>query len=279
MSKKKSKIVTKYETNRIFDYYSFLIIINITAMKTQHSSKNILLGISFFIILAFTAMAFQDSSKVKDPKQYAKLDTVPKNNNIDIDIEMKDVDQTIKKSLEQAEKSLKEIDWNKIKTQVDQSMKQIDMAKLQMEIDKSMKAIDWNKMKSDIDRSMKEIDMSKIKMDIEKSVQEMKKVNFDDLKKEMEKLKIEMESNKDHFKMDMDKFKIDMGKLKIELKEFKEMTTEMEKDGLLNKNESNSIEYKNKELFINGKKQSQQAAEKYRKYFKGDNFKFNFKGD
>ena len=248
-------------------------------MKKQHSNKNILLGISFCIILAFTAMAFQDSSKVNNFKQQVKLDTVPKNNNIDIEIDMKNVDEIIKKSLEQAEKSLKEIDWTRIKAQVEQSMKQIDMAKIQMEIDKSIKEINWDKIKSDINRSMKEIDVSKIKFDIEKNMEELKKVNFDELKKEMEKLKIEMELNKDHFKMDMEKFKKDMSKLKIELNELKEMNAEMEKDGLLNKNESNSIEYKNKELFINGKKQSPQAAEKYRKYFKGDNFKFNFKGD
>ncbi len=248
-------------------------------MKKQHSNKNILLGISFCIILAFTAMAFQDSSKVNNLKQQVKLDTVPKNNNIDIEIDMKNVDEIIKKSLEQAEKSLKEIDWTRIKAQVEQSMKQIDMAKIQMEIDKSIKEINWDKIKSDINRSMKEIDVSKIKFDIEKNMEELKKVNFDELKKEMEKLKIEMELNKDHFKMDMEKFKKDMSKLKIELNELKEMNAEMEKDGLLNKNESNSIEYKNKELFINGKKQSPQAAEKYRKYFKGDNFKFNFKGD
>lgn len=248
-------------------------------MKKQQSNKNILLGISFCIILAFTSMSFQDSSKVNNSKTQVKLDTVPKNNNIDIEIDMKNVDEIIKKSLEQAEKSLKEIDWTRIKAQVEQSMKQIDMAKIQMEIDKSIKEINWDKIKSDIDRSLKEIDMSKIKFDIEKNMEELKNVNFNELKKEMEKLKIEMELNKEHFKMDMEKFKKDMSKLKIELNELKEMNAEMEKDGLLNKNESNSIEYKNKELFINGKKQSQQAAEKYRKYFKGDNFKFNFKGD
>ena len=57
------------------------------------------------------------------------------------------------------------------------------------------------------------------------------------------------------------------------------MTTEMEKDELLNKKESNTIEYKNKELLINGKKQSPEVTEKYRKYFKGNNFKLKFSGE
>ncbi len=213
-------------------------------MKKQHSNRNILLGISVCIILAFTAMAFQDSSKVNNSNQQAKADTVPKNNNIDINIDLKDVDQSIKKSLEMVEKSLKEIDMNKIKMQVEESMKQIDLAKMQLEIEKSMKAIDWNKMKSDIDKSMKEIDMAKLKFDLDKmnaeiklslkeinteemkkSLEEVKKINFDELKKEMEKLKIEMELNKDHFKIDMDKFKMDMGKFKNELNEIKKKAT------------------------------------------------------
>lgn len=264
-------------------------------MKKQHSNRNILFGISFCIILALTAMAFQDSTKVNKPDQQAVLDTVPKNHDIDIQIDLKDLDLTIKKSLEMVEKSLKEIDWNKISKQVEQSMKQIDMAKLQMEIDNSMKAIDWDKMKNEIDRSMKEIDKSKIKIDIEKeisnamksinmeelkkSMEEMKKINFDELKKEMENLKKEMELNKDQFKIEMDKAKLEMLNAKAGLSELKEMTGEMEKDGLINKKESNTIEYKNKELLINGKKQFLEVTEKYRKYFKGDNFKFKFSGE
>ncbi|MDQ6756439.1 MAG: hypothetical protein M3004_05845 [Bacteroidota bacterium] len=61
-----------------------------------------------------------------------------------------------------------------------------------------------------------------------------------------------------------------MGKHKK--KDVKEMTTEMEKDGLINKKEGYNIEYKNKELLINGKKQSNEVTEKYRKYFKGEDF-------
>lgn len=295
VQKKMPKKVSVYEMNRIFDSETFSITINITAMKKQHSNRNILIGI-VFCALAVTAMAFQDSAKI-NKQQQAKLDTVPKNNNIDIEIDMKDVDETIKKSFEQAQKSLKEIDWTKMSKQIEQSMKQIDMAKLQMEIDKSMKAVDWDKMKDEINRSMKEIDMSKMKFDmdkmrdeiklslkeinteeIKKSMEELKKINFDDLKKEMDKVKVEMELNKDHFKIDMEKFKVDMEKVKAGMGELKEMLSEMEKDGLINKTEGNTIEYKDKELLINGKKQPQGVSEKYKKYFKGDSkFKFSDK--
>jgi hypothetical protein len=264
-------------------------------MKQQQSNRNILLGISFCIVLAFSAMAFQDSSKINKQVQESTLDTVPKNHEIDINIDLKEMEEIIKKSMEMAQKKLQNIDFTKMQKQIEQSMKQIDMAKLQMEINNSIKAIDWKKIQTDIDRSMKDIDMSKIQMNIEKdvrdamknintaeikkSMEEVKKINFDDVKKEMENVKKEMELNKDHFKLDMDKLKIDMEKVKIEMGEIKHMTDEMEKDGLINKTESNSIDYKDKQLIINGKKQSPEITEKYRKYFKGDNFKFKFNGN
>lgn len=279
--------------NRMF-VLEYLLTINFTAMKKQHSNRNILAGISICLLLAFTAMAFRDPSNINKQKQ-AKLDTVPKINNIDVTIDMKDVDQTIKKSLELAEKSLKDIDWKKMSKQIEESLKQVDVAKLQMDIEKSMKAVDWDKMKMDIDKSMKEIDFTKMKMDLDKmkiemnqslkeinteglkkSMEELNKVNFDDLKKEMDNAKKEIDLNKDHLKIDMEKFKIDMEKAKTEMGEVKNMANDMEKDGLINKKESNTIEYKDKELFINGKKQSREMADKYRKYFKGDNIKFKF---
>jgi hypothetical protein len=110
-------------------------------------------------------------------------------------------------------------------------------------------------------------------------MEEFKKINLDDIKKDMEKVKIEMDLNKDHLKIDMEKLKTDMSKLKTELAGIKEMTNEMEKDGLINKGEPINLEFKNKELYINGKKQSPEVSEKYSKYFKGDHYKFNFKGN
>jgi len=249
--------------------------------------KNIFLGIFFCFIMAVSSMAFYDSVKVNKQAQQA-LDTIPKNNNIEIDVNLKGLDETIRQSLETAQKALREVDWNKISREVNESMKQVDMAKLQMEIDKSMKAVDWGKMKVEIEKSMKEVDLSKLEIEksvknamknfnsdeFKRSMEELKKLNFDDVKKDLAKMKIELEINKDQLKLDMDKLKIDMQHLKEGLAEVKEMTNEMEKDGLINKNETNSIEYRNKELFINGKKQTQQASEKYQKYFKGENLKF-----
>lgn len=260
-------------------------------MKKQNLNRNIFFGI-FICLIAFTAMAFQDSTKIRKSVQKTIVDTVPEKNDMDIEINLKDIDKTIKESLELAEKSMKAVDWNKMSQQIKESMKSVDMAKLQLDVAKSMKEVDWSKMQAEINRSMKDIDMAKMQMDIQKeikegmkninteelkkSMEELKKLNFDDLKKEMENLKKNLDVNKDQIKMELDKARLEMLKAKTGLGEVKEMTSEMEKDGLINKKDTNTIEFRNKELFINGKKQSPETTEKYRRYFKGDNFKFNF---
>ncbi len=86
-------------------------------MKNQSSNKNIF-GTFIFILFAFTAMAFQVSAKVNKQLEKAVLDTVPKNQGIDIQIDTKGLEETIKKSVELAEKTIKQIDFDKISKQV-----------------------------------------------------------------------------------------------------------------------------------------------------------------
>lgn len=268
-------------------------------MKKQQLNHNILTGI-FCIAIAFTVMAFKDSTTANKQVQQVRLDTVPKNNSTDIDIEinMKDIEQTIKKSLEAAEKSMKEFDRGKITKQIEQGLKDIDIAKMQVEIEKSMNKVDWDKMKQEIDKSIKEIDLSKMKVNLEKmkndialslkeiktdalkkSMEEIKKINFDDLKKEIELSKDQLKPEMEKFRSEMDKVKIEMQKVKSDMSDVKIMLDEMEKDGLINKKETNTIEFKDKDLLINGKKQTPEISEKYHKYLKGDSYKFKFNGN
>jgi len=182
-------------------------------MQNQHTQKKNLLGISFCFFLALTSVAFQDSAKIKNSAARVVTDTIPKNNDIDIQIDLKGLDETIKKSLEIAEKSIKQIDWDKISKQVELSIKQIDMAKLQIEINKSIKSIDWNKMEKEFERSMKEIDMKKIQAEIDKAMLDVKKeMNSKEFKKEMEKLRKDLEIKKKEWKMEIEKNKEELKK-------------------------------------------------------------------
>jgi hypothetical protein len=70
-----------------------------------------------------------------------------------------------------------------------------------------------------------------------------------------------------------------MEKAMAEVKLLKEFTDELEKDGLIDKKKGYKVEVKDGELYINGTKQSKETTEKYRKYFKKDNFSISTDGD
>ena len=203
------------------------------------------------------------------------------------------------------EESIKKIDTDKIKEEVEKSLKQVDLDKIQREIETSLNKVDFKQIERDIEKAMKEVEITinetdikkelykarkeigKAKLEIEeqlknkewqKEVQdELQKVNSKEIEKAMENARIEMERVKDDLnleKLDMskelDKARIEIDKAKIELKGYQEMIYTMEKQGLLNTKEDYEIEYSNGELRINGKKQTEAVASKYRKYFKSN---------
>ncbi len=89
-------------------------------------------------------------------------------------------------------------------------------------------------------------------------------------KKEMSRVKEELKLEKLDMKETMTRAYTEIDKAKEELKGYQEMIYTMEKDGLLNTKEDYTIEYRQGELSINGKKQSTEITSKYKKYFKKD---------
>ena len=157
--------------------------------------------------------------------------------------------------------------------EVNNSLKSIDLDKLLADAKSSLNDINWNDKSEEIEKAMKEA-----REEIEKAKLEIKDKDRDKIEKELEKAKIEIEKSKAELdKIDMNKImneaRVEIDKTKEELKLTKEMFNEMEKDGLINSKEGFTIDYKNKDLYIDGKKQSERTTDKYRKYFKKDKFK------
>jgi len=193
--------------------------------------------------------------------------------NIDMKKAMEEVKKVdVAKLNEEIKSSLKDIDAEKIKKQIDEAMKQVDIASIQNEMSKALKEVEWNKINTEVkmalDKAKEEIsqiDMKEIneqlagaKIQIEKAKAELKKIDLNKALKEAEKNVKEAEKN-------------------LQLQ--KEMFDEMEKDGLIDTKAGFSVEYKNKELFINGKRQPDAVTGKYRKYIKEDNYKITIKKD
>jgi len=111
------------------------------------------------------------------------------------------------------------------------------------------------KLKAELEE-VKKIDMKQFELEMKKMKEEIEKIG-PQIKQEMEKAKIEMENAK-----------VEIEKAKVELKEYKEFINGLEKDGLISK-DNYTIEHKNGELFIDGKKQPGSVYNKYRKFLDG----------
>jgi paraquat-inducible protein B len=147
------------------------------------------------------------------------------------------------------------------------------MDKLLADVTSSLNDIDWGEKNEEIEKALKEA-----KKEIEKAKLEIRDIDRDKIEKELDKARLEIEKSRTEIdKIDLTKIMSEVregiDKAKEELKLTKEMFNEMEKDGLINSKEGFTIEYKNKDLYIDGKKQSEKTTDKYRKYFKQDHFK------
>ncbi len=170
-------------------------------------------------------------------------------------------------------KALKAIDMEKMMKTVELSLKNIDLDKMMADVSTSLKNVDLNFKSADIEKALAEAGK-----EMEKAKLELKEVDKEAIKKELARAKIEIEKSKGEIeKIDMSKImdeaRAGIDKAKDELKLTKEMFTEMEKDGLIDSKAGFTVEYKNKELYIDGKKQDEKTTDKYRKYFKQDHFK------
>lgn len=162
--------------------------------------------------------------------------------------------------------SLKEIDGAKIQADVQKALKDLDLANMQADM-KELKGIDFEKMKADIEASVAKVDMKKIH-------EEMEKVR----KVDMEKIKADLENMKPELEKSIKQAHEGMEKAKKELLEYKGFVDGLEKDGLIDKNQSYTIEYKKGELSINGKIQPAEVSNKYSQFLK-DRKDFTIKRD
>jgi hypothetical protein len=259
--------------------------------------KKAITGALAMLLIGGITMSFQDS-----PLGYSKFtgqddfvyegcctDTLPDKEGI----KMKDFDKfqtQLEKAMGKVDAELKGIDFTKIqKEAMESALKAVDMEKMIKNVELSLKNIDLDKMMAGVSTSLKNIDLNfksaeiekalaEASKEIEKAKLELKEVDKEEIKKELVKAKIEIEKSKLEIeKIDMSKImdeaRAGIDKAKDELKLTKEMFTEMEKDGLINSKAGFTIEYKNKELYIDGKKQDAKTTDKYRKYFKQDHFK------
>src|SRR5688500_5841948 len=100
-------------------------------MKTINVKKKTIAVLAACSLIMITAMGFPESSLIRQmPFTPIFIDTVPENNSIHIDIDMKDLD----KAMKDLDKNLKDIEWDKISKDIEASLKEIDLDQINKEI-------------------------------------------------------------------------------------------------------------------------------------------------
>ena len=171
------------------------------------------------------------------------------------------------------ENSLKDLDIDKILKNVDVALNKIDMDKIMKEVRSSLKEADWNRNGGTIKEAMEEA-----KKEIEKTKIEIRDIDIPNIRRKIEKAKTDLKKSKKKLKeLDLNtiltesRSGIDVARSGLKLT--REMFIEMEKEGLINTKNGFTIEFKKNALYIDGKKETEQAREKFRKYLNSDNFK------
>ncbi len=243
-------------------------------------NKRAFTGIAACILIGGVTLAFQDSPVIHLQDPYAEqnqatcsTDTTP-----DRKMTMKQLDEltaNLDVELKNVAEELKKINLEDILKQVELSLKEVDMAKINAEVQKSLAEVDLKSIEKEIKAALKDVQWDKINAEVKQALQEakaeMNKVNTVEIKKAMEeaskaldKAKLEMKQL-DLGKI-MDNAKEGIDKAKAKLRSIKIMFTEMEKDGLIDTKAGFTVNFKDGDLFINGKKQPKEVTDKYRKY-------------
>jgi hypothetical protein len=170
------------------------------------------------------------------------------------------------------------IDFGKMDKEIKQAMeeiKKVDFAKLDQEIKASMKNIDWESMRKETDKAMREAEARLKEVDLREV-----KVQMDKLKTELDAKKfVDMESIQKSVEAGLAGARVGIEKAKAELAKFKEFIDTLDKDGLIDKKKTYRVEVKDDELYINGTKQSKEINDKYRKYFRDEDFTIKSDGE
>jgi len=252
--------------------------------------KKSLLGLATALSIGIVMMSFQDSPFI--PRQFGNnenfKDTLPEKVN-EGSMTMKEFDnlsEQLDKTMLEAAGTLERLDMGRLLRDVNESIASIDMTKIMKEATDAVKNIDFEKIMQEVKSSLEDIDvdvevekaLKEAKVEIEKAKAEMSKIDTKAIEKELAGARLEIEKSKNEiakidFSKIMEEAKAGISQAKEELKQTRAMFTEMEKDGLIDTKKGFKLEYKNKELYIDGKKQSADVTNKYRHYFKEDHFK------
>ncbi len=179
----------------------------------------------------------------------------------------------VEKEVREAMKKV-DIDMEKMKKDIELAMKEIDVEKINLEVQKAMKEVDAEKISKEIKESMAKVDMQKMKAEMQHAKEEMQKVKEID----MSKMKAELEKIGPEVEKAMQEAQVSIEKARKEITSYKNLVDALDRAGHLKKAGNYTIEYRNKELTVNGKTLPAATTQQYSQYL-SDKEAFTLKKD
>jgi len=163
------------------------------------------------------------------------------------------------------------------------------LAEMKQKMAEAMQKIDREKLQTDIARAhekiaaeLKEVEVRVMDKDLQRKIQEELRAAMKGVERELARSKEEVQRELQRAKREIDmidvqkevkeslqKAELELAAAKEELAFTKEGFQELKKDGLIKPGDQKlEIEYRGDDLYINDKKQSKKASEKYSRYFK-----------
>lgn len=252
-------------------------------MKTNNTKWLAMAGLAFAAI-TIVAWKSNDTIPARSQPQQFQEDTTPRKkvySRKDRDYKIGDLDQAMKeldRAMVEMDVNMK-VDLGKMEKEMKLAMselKKVDFEKIGHEVTAALKSVDWDKARVEVDKAMrevevkiKEIDMKHIQKEVEKSVDAATRISSH----------IDIDRITESVERGLEGARTDIARAKKEIALLKEFTETLEKDGLVSKKKGYKIEIKDGEMYINGTKQSKEVNEKYKKYFREDDYTIRSDGD
>ena len=245
-------------------------------MKANHT-KNYVWAALALILITFASWKSGTSALPIKPSLIKNLsDTTPSRKKDRKEYHVGDLDKAMKeldRAMSDMDKNMK-LDFSKMDREIKsaiEEMKKVDFDKIGHEIQSELKKINWDETNAEIKKALREAELS------------VNEVDMKEIRREIEKAKAEISKEKITSQIDMKKIKeevnkgiagarVGIEKARKEISLLKEFTELLEKDGLINRKKGYKIEIKDNEMYINGTKQSKEVNEKYKKYFREENY-------
>ncbi|MCX2744373.1 M48 family metalloprotease [Mangrovivirga sp. M17] len=193
-------------------------------------------------------------------------------------INNKEISEHIMRSMEAAYSSMKNMDFQKIMADA-----HVDEKHIRESMKMAMESLDFSRMNFDFsfenDSTLTPEEKAQMRMELEQAKEEIAQAK-EELKREIEELKVEIDHEKinEEVKRELEQaqkeLKREMAELKVEMAEFERemkkrnaiIKAELVKDGYVSTNEEiKTIEIKNDEIKVNGKKIKPEHQKKYKK--------------